>query len=272
MLLLSALITLLGSSLNYNIITNDVISNWTNSTNPLGWQVWKFRLSLPEYNMFWVLAFPVLYLFYQKSLETMKRENNTIFSRKNITVWIPSLIFSIFTVIGWAFYYTNDYKILYADYVQILKFVIMFLGYFSLYAAVICTIFDRLDKYLYAKPKIQQPFQNNKSVWVKLNHQLERKPFIVSFVIIFIFWLPDIILKYPGILEPDSLDQILQYFHIPSGTVYTLDLANKNTYLNNFHPVVLTLIIGKCIELGRLLFHSDNSGLFLYIGLRLIIS
>ena len=65
-LLISTLLTLLGSSLNYNIITNDIITNFTNSKDPLVLAVWKFRLSLPEYNMFWALAFPILYLFYWK--------------------------------------------------------------------------------------------------------------------------------------------------------------------------------------------------------------
>ena len=147
----------------------------------------------------------------------------------------------------------------------------MFWGYFFLYVAVICMIFNCLDIYI-TTSQTQRVQSNTKSVWEKWYHQLEKRPFTISFMIILIFWLPDIILKYPGILEPDSLDQILQYFHIPSGTVHALNLIDKNTYLNNFHPVVLTLIMGKCIELGRLLFHSDNSGLFLYICLRLLIT
>lgn len=63
---------------------------------------------------------------------------------------------------------------------------------------------------------------------------LSNRVFISSFVLCMIFWLPGYLYEYPGIITPDSINQIEQ----------TLGLVQ----LSNHHPIAHTLLIGICLR------------------------
>ncbi|MGX4686650.1 DUF6020 family protein [Vagococcus sp. JNUCC 83] len=73
-------------------------------------------------------------------------------------------------------------------------------------------------------------------------------PFITTFIIVLICWLPVIIINYPSILVVDSFRQLKQYYgEIP---------------ITNAHPPIHTIMLGLTVSLGRKL--GDASlGLFL---------
>lgn len=81
----------------------------------------------------------------------------------------------------------------------------------------------------------------------------EKHPFAGPLLFLFILALPWLIFFCPGTLQWDGRSQLWVYFGVPG----VVDYAGE-------HPVILTKIMGGCIWLGRLLFHSDTIGLFFY--------
>lgn len=67
-LIILSMITILACTLNYNIISDDIISSVCHSDSVFAWSIWEFRLALPENNMFWFIIFPVIYkLFFTRA-------------------------------------------------------------------------------------------------------------------------------------------------------------------------------------------------------------
>lgn len=82
----------------------------------------------------------------------------------------------------------------------------------------------------------------------KLSFLNGKNAFRISWAVIFFTWLIFLIVFYPGLLSPDSLDQVSQGL---TGT------------FSNWHPVVHTWFIMFFVRIG-LLFHNINFGIFLY--------
>jgi len=80
----------------------------------------------------------------------------------------------------------------------------------------------------------------------------EEKPFGAVFIIALLGQLPYVVAFFPGTLHCDALEQLWRYFGVIE--------------MNGHHPVFSTLFMGKCIDLGKLLFQSDSIGFFFYTG------
>ena len=86
---------------------------------------------------------------------------------------------------------------------------------------------------------------------LKINNFINfvKNHFILScMALLFICWLPYIIVFYPGTVNLDSIHQISQYFDTSTWTSH--------------HPVFLTIVYGNFMRLGQILI-DDNFGLFL---------
>lgn len=75
--------------------------------------------------------------------------------------------------------------------------------------------------------------------------------FFCSAAVIFIFWLPYYIILWPGSLHGDAPSQILQYYHFPVSFQGRWISDGVNTIYTNDHPFIMTIILGKFIDLGR---------------------
>lgn len=75
----------------------------------------------------------------------------------------------------------------------------------------------------------------------------------ISFLLIFVGWLPWLVSFYPGSMWYDMCYQIEQYY---GNVAY------------NLHPVFATWCMGKCLDLGKQIFASDNAGIFIYVLLQ----
>lgn len=75
-----------------------------------------------------------------------------------------------------------------------------------------------------------------------------RHPFLFPFSVIFLLWLPYAILKYPGGIDSDSYLQLLE----PLGLFP----------ISNHWPISSSLFFAGGFQLGRILFGSNNAGLF----------
>lgn len=88
----------------------------------------------------------------------------------------------------------------------------------------------------------------------------------ISWAVIFICWLPWIILAYPANLGADSINQLFQYNTDAPSYYTTLDIELPGDYIDH-HPALTTLLFGLFLDLGLLL-GSANVGIFIYILLQ----
>ena len=87
---------------------------------------------------------------------------------------------------------------------------------------------------------------------VNYKYSLKKKPikyFVIITIILFLSYIPYLYSFYPGLISPDSFDQISQ--------------AVGAYGFSNHHPVVHTLFITFCINLGKI-FGKLEYGIFIY--------
>lgn len=82
----------------------------------------------------------------------------------------------------------------------------------------------------------------------KIISKFNQHPFLFSFILILICWIPIMLINYPSILVVDAFRQLRQYYgEVP---------------IANAHPPIHTIMFGLSIDLGRK-FGSADLGLFL---------
>ena len=93
------------------------------------------------------------------------------------------------------------------------------------------------------------------------------RPFISAFAVIVIAWLPYYLLCYPGTTDPnDVLDQLQQFNGIYSRTAAWVNFDDDSwLYVNNNNPFFSTLVTNTFINVGYMLFGSQNVGMFLLV-------
>ncbi len=97
----------------------------------------------------------------------------------------------------------------------------------------------------------------------------EAHPFIMPAVLIFLSWLPYLILCFPGSTDPnDTLDQLQQMHGIfPHMTGSYAIYTDGGSFLNGHHPVFHTVLLNLFIDAGALA-GSQNIGLFAFVLLQ----
>lgn len=84
----------------------------------------------------------------------------------------------------------------------------------------------------------------------------EKHPFLGPFILLVCFGIPWWIAYWPGTLQYDSCGQLLQYLGVGRMTGH--------------HPLPVTMVMGILLDVGRVLFRSDNMGIFLYTGIQFL--
>lgn len=151
--------------------------------------------------------------------------------------FIPACLFALFTVVGYAFQTDNSFAPLYRTtpniMLAILSGIILTLGFYFVLKNLFCW-FDA------------KRFASN-SEPPSMREMLKRY-FLFYSLVIFICWLPWIIVHYPGIMRDDSIRQMFQLYSIEP--------------YSNGNPLLDTGIFGLFWHLGDAL---GNRALGLYI-------
>lgn len=84
-----------------------------------------------------------------------------------------------------------------------------------------------------------------------------KHPFIGPFLVLLCCELPWMFAFWPGTLQYDSCGQLLQYLGVGKMTGH--------------HPVPVTILMGILLDIGRIVFQSDNAGIFLYTLLQFMV-
>ncbi|MCI6553494.1 MAG: DUF6020 family protein [Lachnospiraceae bacterium] len=145
--------------------------------------------------------------------------------------------------VGAAFGAEESTTVLVNSWKSILLFTVSVTGWYFMWSHFlkkgICWYLKKEDREIQAASRLQK--------WC--SYVLDRHPILVPFLFILLLWLPHMVVFYPGGLIYDTMDQLNQY----AGA----------TVMTNKHPVLTTLLMGKCIEIGRLA-ADDNLGVFLW--------
>lgn len=188
--------------------------------------------------IFWIIIFAILSFLIVFKIEKRK----TDFVQK-----ILALFFSIMVIVGKSFDTTSSFYILKKHFIFSIISVI-FLYY------IFIKLLMYLDYILEKKEVKPKPFSFSES--------LSKYPFTISFLFIGFIWSAYIINWYPGIVSPDSINELKAFFNISSEITETANLVNPDVHWTTQHSILHTIILGTGVNLGNLI-NNANLGFFL---------
>jgi len=192
----------------------------------------------------------LLFAFYKKYLNKFKNK---------VTYNIISIIFSLLLVFGYSYDVVGNASLVFGNIALISFSILKFIGLYFLFNTSIHLLDDYLKKKDLAELK--------KS---KILSLFEKHPFVFSFVVILICYLPYIIAFYPVIINYDAANQIKEVMGIHTRYMDSVVLLNPNITITNFNPIIHTFLIGGLFKVGYLL-GNVNFGMFLYSIVQLLI-
>lgn len=182
-----------------------------------------------ETRIVWLFVYVFLFGMIQKAFAIREKRLMIISS-------VLAILFSVFQVVGESITYYLSIDGLFAHFgITLLKLIGLCIAYDSCIATLFLKMANRKKE---GEEKEFSFFTAN------------RKSIFVVIGILSVCWLPYFLKEFPGIIQPDSINQIKQ--------------AIGETVLNRWHPVVHTLLIKIFVGIGNGLFHSMNAGVALY--------
>lgn len=91
-----------------------------------------------------------------------------------------------------------------------------------------------------------------------LDRLLSKLNFPFFWLLIFLCWIPVLLACFPGIFSYDAIYQCSQ--------------VSNTLHLNTHHPIIHTLFLGGCVQLGRTFLGSANNGMLLYSLIQMLIN
>jgi len=162
--------------------------------------------------------------------------------QKNVAVSVLSAFFAICTVVGISYDKTGSWNCIFLFQLQFVLALFVTLGYYFLYKNSILML-----GYVLERKKEWMRFETANKVEYIL---FEKHVFLGPFILVVLLGLPWLIAFCPGTLQWDAHAQLWM----------NLGAVEKTGHF----PVAITELMGGCIRLGRMIFHSDSVGLFLY--------
>lgn len=188
--------------------------------------------------------------------------------RRRPFVVVPAALFSFFMVLGYSYSETDSWSLVFgAGIVPFLKACVKFAVFFVLFYYAISFLYCKFDGITLSGPTGEAVRNDSKRhMFGRYIALISRYPFRTSFLTLFIAYIPYIIVSYPALLMPDQVHQILDTY--PSLEYLSFKylegrLLSDQIYLNTHHSIVHTLLLRAFIEIGTVVFHSFNAGLFL---------
>ncbi len=129
-----------------------------------------------------------------------------------------------------------------------LSVIISFALYFVLCVAVNFLLFS-------AAPVLFSRFKDL-PLWSKFDHVSQQKFFLISWLMIFLSWVPAYLVFYPGVLSYDMMSQVSD---------------GLGTITNNHHPILHTWLIGAFMKFGNAVCSSYEFGIGLLSLLQMVL-
>lgn len=249
LLLLMAFFSLCVFCIDLDLISPESLE----ASSRIGKFIEKCIESFDGYNIAYIPMFIAFYYFYSKNYF----KGNKI----NIVATILSMFFSLVMVFGYSYQHSNSWDLIFGSLFQLMKSIIVALGYYIMFYIIIKLLYEKLDQHrnIETKDKV-------------LNFIFEKHTFIMSFIIILIFWLPYIVFFYPGTTPGgDVRDEIYCIYHLDNYTLKSINLISDDVYINTHHPVIHIAMLGLFMKIGEAV-GNYSFGLFLYTLLQVILT
>lgn len=185
-----------------------------------------YFLNSLDFSNYFLLAL-VAFIFYIFFKNTNKYKKNTV---------LLSLVLTFFLLLGKYKIYLDDSNGL----MLAIKLIITPIGSYILFQHIFGYVFDILDN---------KKIKNITPISYKLS-------FIIAFLVICLSWLIILIIKYPGIIYPDTLNQIIQSF--------------GDRLFNNKNPLLHTLLIKIFYDISLSFTNNINVATFIVSLVQLI--
>lgn len=221
----SLFVALIGSfamSVDVSRLTDEAASS-------LSWTELIFRL----FEMVEGSAIPFLFLFVSLFLVVYRLLGRL--DRFYFSALMTAVLFTAFLLVGQSYALLGHWGLLFGSRQLMAVSFLMGLGYCLVLYVMIAGLFSRLDR---EQGKLVPKYTDRVGL-----------RFAIYTGLIFLFWLPCLLICYPGSVTYDGLYQLGQYF--------------GETALTNHHPVLSTFLMGKLMELGQRV--SCDFGIFLYV-------
>lgn len=210
-------------------------------------------------NIVGMVLVAALYLLYKKENDISKGYNRKM-----------SFVISAFFSFLYTFYNCNELKSQYDNRLfQVIVLLVVFTGLLFLFYHAVNAVFTwyllgRAHEVVFickecsnTSDEAMSEQKGYKSIILGLKHIFTKRVFLCSFIICLIFWLPGYLYEYPGIITPDSINQIEQ----------TLGLVP----LSNHHPIAHTLLIGLCLRPVYAVTGNINTAIGFYTLVQMIL-
>ena len=210
-------------------------------------------------NIVGLVLVAALYLLYKKENDISKGYNRKM-----------SFVISAFFSFLYTFYNCNELKSQYDNRLfQVIVLLVVFTGLLFLFYHAVNAVFTwyllgRAHEVVFickecsnTSDEAMSEQKGYKSIILGLKHIFIKRVFLCSFIICLIFWLPGYLYEYPGIITPDSINQIEQ----------TLGLVP----LSNHHPIAHTLLIGLCLRPVYAVTGNINTAIGFYTLVQMIL-
>lgn len=217
----------------------------------------EFHNSINNFNVSYFLLFIFIFYFFWNMYFVKKTDK----SKKIFSIWL-SVILVFITIIGRSLAIDNSLNTIFYNNVQIFKAILLFIGYFLLYLACILGLLS-----------IDFSSFNGKKEDGKILSFFKKHHILISMLLIFISWLPIIIIYFPGTTTGDTLDSLAQFFNIRemSWSARDIVLVDENVIINKHHPVLFTFLLGSIVKIGFII-SSYRLGFFFFVMLQVFVS
>lgn len=199
----------------------------------------------------WILLLVLLCWFWKKFL----RENK-LSREEKIVACITSVLLSFSTILSMSYSNRNSWGMLIEGKWERIKTVLIAIGYSYLFYIPLVFIVRSFGEK-------KENSQKNIRFWDSCSSKRIA-------IILFVLYLPFVLINFPGTMAGDTPSQVLQCYNISSGISY-LNMDDSVIKLNNHHPVAHTLLLKGCLILGKILVGTDNAGAFLYSVVQLAV-
>ena len=171
-------------------------------------------------------------------------------------IMILSSLMSIIYVCCYFFHKYSNLTKMFKTNLQIVKCLIVVIGFTIMTYYLLVYLYEKINNNKFKEKK------NKILKFIFKDH-----PFISSFIIILICYIPIIYIFYPGVLNGDAFDEIRQFNHTYTWSVSYINLIDESVFINSHHSAFHTVILGGLFKL----FGSNKFAVFMISSIQVII-
>ena len=239
--LLLSIFTAAAFNMDMEIVSDEFMSQITNSQTHIAQLLYRLAYSVKApgiSGLLFVLFCFVLYK-YSASLGRMRTEEKVL-----------GVLMALTCLFGRAFYQYNSTVVLVTGFVQMVKTAVMLAGMLLFFPHFVKAV----RQYVPSHFRFQGGFDMASLVWYRR----------VVWGILLAVWTIHLIAYFLGMFMGDTEDIVYMAYNLRTGLVDTVNLISEDVLVVDHHSVLYTVILGAFVKLGRLAFHSENIGIFLY--------